>query len=83
MRDRNLFRAIVLSGTALVTAPGCSSTPVAVDAGRDAPMTPELDAGPMLADAGSDAPSAPTDTGPSATDTGAVDAGDDAMVLIL
>jgi hypothetical protein len=58
MRERDLFRAIVLSGTALVATPGCSSTPAATDAGRDAPVVPETDAPVAVADTGTDAPSA-------------------------
>ena len=90
MRNRDLFRAIVLSGSAVVAA-SCSSTPAVVDAGRDAPMTPEVDSGPGLVDTGTDAPllaDAGPDTGIPSTDAGPAvdaneDAGEDAMVLIL
>lgn len=92
MRERDLFRAIVLSGAALASAPGCSSTPAATDSGTivDAPAaTPDApvaetdaptgtDTGVVMADAGE------TDSGTS-SDAGDpdFDAGEDAMVLIL
>lgn len=82
MRERDLFRAIVLSGAALTAAPGCSSEPAVADAGTDAPIAPvdtgaEVDTGVLVADAGP-----PEDVG-TLGDAGLDDAGEDAMVLIL
>lgn len=65
MRERDLFRAIVLSGSALVT-PGCSSAPLATDAGSDAPTA--ADAPVAVADAGTDAPIAPAVDAPDPGD---------------
>jgi hypothetical protein len=74
--ERDLFRAIVLSGVALVSAaPGCSGSTPAADTGTAANDAAANDAAVIVADAGADA--APV-TGDAATD----DAGD-AWVAIL
>lgn len=75
-KSRDLFRAIVLSGTALTA--GCPSS-AARDAGADAPTGGE-DA-PMLADASTDTPA--TTDAPAPADAPTTDAGEDAFVAIL
>ncbi len=73
-RERDLFRAIVLAGTALVTtASGCGQASTGTDSGA-APSDAGTDAATLMADAGRDA-SVAADAGH--------DAGDDAMVIIL
>lgn len=78
--ERDLFRAIVLSGVALVSGvPGCGTSPTSSDTGATSG-----DAGSdaaTLADAGSDAAALPD--APALPDTGANDAGSDAFVAIL
>ena len=89
-KTASLFRAIVVAGAAITGGAACSgsdshgtdSGPTAHDAGemRDAVAAldsgPELDAGPTEHDAGMDAAMGPVDSG-------ATDAGEDAIVLII
>lgn len=88
--ERDLFRAIVVAGAAVVgSVAGCSSPsapPVdaasTADAGSDAAPSNDAgsDAGALLADAGSD--TGPVTDAGNVADAGA-DAGEDAFVVIL
>jgi hypothetical protein len=76
MSERDLFKAIVLSGAALVSVPGCGGS------------TPPADSGATQNDAGGDAAVVVADAGRDADNTthDAGDAGDETdtgMVLIL
>jgi hypothetical protein len=69
--ERDLFKAIVLSGAALVSMPGCGGN------------TPPADSGPTQNDAGSDAAVLVADAGTDAPDDAGDDADDGHFVAIL
>lgn len=80
-KQRDLFRAIVLSGAALTA--GCPA-PATTDAGSDTPAaedTGAADTGEVLADAGPI--DAPVSDAPVVSDVPTEDAGEDAFVAIL
>lgn len=79
-KQRDLFRAIVLSGAALTA--GCPG-PATTDAGSDTPAAEDTgagDTGEVLADAG---PMDASGDAPVISDVPTEDAGEDAFVAIL